>query len=323
MPRARRGRHRRRRGRVRSRPTRRGAPGPAPRRRVHRRTRAAVRHALWVRCECGAGGPDRLRCACPARRRARAPHVGACGTAPYARPRPTPRRRKLHHGFAPARLRPYVIVGAGVVGACLATPWCAEPNRCADWRARSWYPTAAAAAVDAPRRTPASQRCRARRSDSSCTSELGRDRAARRRTRRWWCGTPQQPDARDACASRRPRPASPTSAASSRTCAAAHFSSRGHCAGDADRRRARGHWIRRGRSASRADDGRRIARAGWSGRTAASRAGELCGTCRAGSTYGQSAVIGHLRPERPHQETAWQRFLPDGPLALLPLRVGG
>jgi len=53
-----------------------------------------------------------------------------------------------------------------------------------------------------------------------------------------------------------------------------------------------------------------------------SRTRELCGIGRAGWKYGQSAVIGHLRPERSHRHTAWQRFLPDGPLALLPLTDG-
>ncbi len=38
--------------------------------------------------------------------------------------------------------------------------------------------------------------------------------------------------------------------------------------------------------------------------------------------YGQSAFVTHLRPERPHAQVAWQRFLPEGPLALLPLADG-
>lgn len=38
--------------------------------------------------------------------------------------------------------------------------------------------------------------------------------------------------------------------------------------------------------------------------------------------YPQCAFVTHLSPERPHQHYAWQRFLPDGPLALLPLHDG-
>lgn len=38
--------------------------------------------------------------------------------------------------------------------------------------------------------------------------------------------------------------------------------------------------------------------------------------------YGQSAVVGHVASERPHADTAWQRFLRDGPVALLPLASG-
>jgi 2-octaprenylphenol hydroxylase len=35
--------------------------------------------------------------------------------------------------------------------------------------------------------------------------------------------------------------------------------------------------------------------------------------------YPQSAFVTHLRPEKNHQHTAWQRFLRSGPVALLPL----
>ena len=53
-----------------------------------------------------------------------------------------------------------------------------------------------------------------------------------------------------------------------------------------------------------------------------SRVRELCGIGRAGWTYGQTAVVAHLRPEQPHRGAAYQRFLPDGPIAFLPLRDG-
>ena len=38
--------------------------------------------------------------------------------------------------------------------------------------------------------------------------------------------------------------------------------------------------------------------------------------------YDQSAFVTHLRPERAHEATAWQRFLRDGPLGILPLADG-
>lgn len=48
----------------------------------------------------------------------------------------------------------------------------------------------------------------------------------------------------------------------------------------------------------------------------------LAGIATRGRDYAQRAVVAHVGTERPHQGTAWQRFLPDGPLALLPLADG-
>lgn len=41
-----------------------------------------------------------------------------------------------------------------------------------------------------------------------------------------------------------------------------------------------------------------------------------------GWNYDQSAVVANVRSTAPHQQTAWQRFLPTGPLAFLPLHDG-
>jgi 2-octaprenylphenol hydroxylase len=50
-----------------------------------------------------------------------------------------------------------------------------------------------------------------------------------------------------------------------------------------------------------------------------SRVRELAGIQCEGGDYGQEALVATLRTELWHRETAWQRFLPDGPLAFLPL----
>jgi ubiquinone biosynthesis UbiH/UbiF/VisC/COQ6 family hydroxylase len=41
-----------------------------------------------------------------------------------------------------------------------------------------------------------------------------------------------------------------------------------------------------------------------------------------GHRYAQTAIVAHVRSAGWHQDTAWQRFLPGGPLALLPLADG-
>lgn len=53
-----------------------------------------------------------------------------------------------------------------------------------------------------------------------------------------------------------------------------------------------------------------------------SKVRELAGISLHGWSYGHKAVVASVRPEFDHAETAWQRFLPDGPLAFLPLRDG-
>jgi 2-octaprenylphenol hydroxylase len=68
-----------------------------------------------------------------------------------------------------------------------------------------------------------------------------------------------------------------------------------------------------------ADAGELTARLVVAADGAASRVRDLAGFAVRGWTYDQSAVVATVRPCAGHGETAWQRFLPGGPLALLPL----
>lgn len=55
---------------------------------------------------------------------------------------------------------------------------------------------------------------------------------------------------------------------------------------------------------------------------AGSRLRELAGIETIARDYRQQALVTHVHCELPHRETAWQRFLPTGPVALLPLGDG-
>lgn len=55
---------------------------------------------------------------------------------------------------------------------------------------------------------------------------------------------------------------------------------------------------------------------------AASRVRGMSGIAISTRDYAQRAVVAVVGTEQPHQETAWQRFLPTGTLAFLPLRDG-
>ena len=46
------------------------------------------------------------------------------------------------------------------------------------------------------------------------------------------------------------------------------------------------------------------------------------GVASSSRPYGQRALVAHVATGKPHQATAWQRFLPGGPIAFLPLADG-
>ncbi|MEO8002859.1 MAG: FAD-dependent oxidoreductase [Arenimonas sp.] len=55
---------------------------------------------------------------------------------------------------------------------------------------------------------------------------------------------------------------------------------------------------------------------------ASSKVRELLGLKTNKNDYGQSGVVAYVKTERSHENTAWQRFLPTGPLAFLPCSDG-
>ena len=55
---------------------------------------------------------------------------------------------------------------------------------------------------------------------------------------------------------------------------------------------------------------------------ASSRVRALAGLAVDERDYGQRGVVAYVSTERPHEDTAWQRFLPTGPLAFLPCGDG-
>lgn len=73
----------------------------------------------------------------------------------------------------------------------------------------------------------------------------------------------------------------------------------------------------------RLDDGREIlARLVVAADGAESHTRKLAGINTRGWSYQQRALVAHVTTEKPHRHTAWQRFLPSGPIAFLPLADG-
>lgn len=76
------------------------------------------------------------------------------------------------------------------------------------------------------------------------------------------------------------------------------------------------------RSLSLDDDSRIQARLVVAADGAGSPLRHLLDIGASGHVYDQHALVAHVRTERPHEATAWQRFLPGGTLAFLPLADG-
>ena len=71
------------------------------------------------------------------------------------------------------------------------------------------------------------------------------------------------------------------------------------------------------------DDGRRLAtRVVIAADGAESSLRRMAGIGTRGRDYGQRGVVGYVDTELGHEDTAWQRFLPGGPLAFLPCTDG-
>lgn len=73
----------------------------------------------------------------------------------------------------------------------------------------------------------------------------------------------------------------------------------------------------------RLDDGTRLeARLAVAADGADSTLRQLAGLQVSAHDYGQRGVVAFVETEKPHEQTAWQRFLPGGPLAFLPFVDG-
>src|SRR5690606_14015582 len=73
----------------------------------------------------------------------------------------------------------------------------------------------------------------------------------------------------------------------------------------------------------RLDDGSRVdARVAVAADGAESTLRRLAGGEVSRRDYGQRGVVAYIETDQPHEETAWQRFLSSGPLAVLPFAAG-